>query len=83
MSDEDRQWTAGYRAAWTRILQEAVRALGYNSPEGSQAGWIAEREGAIAALRSVCGDHDDNEWSEDLHLADVIEKHLARHLEEE
>jgi hypothetical protein len=24
--------------------------------------------------------HGDNDWPDDLHLADVIDKHLARHL---
>jgi len=43
---------------------------------------VAEREAAVAALRSVCGDFGDNDWSSEVHLADVIEKHLGRHLEQ-
>lgn len=31
-----------------------------------------------AMLRIECEDLGDNEWSDSLHLADVIEKHLAR-----
>jgi len=32
-------------------------------------------------LRMVCDDHGDNDWSNELHLADVVEKHLANHLD--
>ena len=39
-----------------------------------------EREETISALRSVCEEHGDNEWSEDLHLADVVNKHLGNYL---
>lgn len=35
---------------------------------------------AREALRIVCAEFGDNDWSDDLSLADVIEKHLARHL---
>lgn len=43
---------------------------------------VAEREDAIAALRSVCDDHGDNDWSEEMHLADIVNKHLKNHLDE-
>ena len=43
----------------------------------------AERLEAVAALRRICSEHGDNDWSDDLNLSDVIEKHLARHLGEE
>jgi hypothetical protein len=42
--------------------------------------WPEERKWAIVALRSLCGQFGDNDWSDDLHLADVIDKHLARRL---
>jgi hypothetical protein len=29
-------------------------------------------------LRLECAEFDDNDWPDDLHLADVVEKHLAR-----
>jgi hypothetical protein len=32
-------------------------------------------------LRRVCAKFGDNDWSDDLRLADVLEKHLLRHLE--
>jgi hypothetical protein len=37
-----------------------------------------EREVAVAMLRIECAEYDDNDWPDNLHLADVIEKHLAR-----
>lgn len=39
-----------------------------------------ERLEIVAKLREVCAEHGDNDWPEDLHLGDVLEKHLARHL---
>lgn len=53
--------------------------LGYENV--TEQAWIAEREAAIAALRRLCAAHGDNDWPESLHLADIIEKHLGRHLE--
>jgi predicted secreted protein len=40
----------------------------------------AERLEAVAALRALCARHGDNDWSDNLNLSDVIEKHLGRHL---
>src|SRR5437870_3081598 len=31
----------------------------------------------LAMLRIVCGELGDNDWPDDLHFADVLEKHLA------
>lgn len=69
----------GNRAAWTRMLQTCLRELGYESAK--KDAWILEREEAVAALREICGLHGDNEWPDSLNLADVIDKHLARHLD--
>ena len=75
----ERDYLRGQRAIWTRLLGQAVQSLGYENTK--EQAWIEEREAAVAALRTICEEHGDNEWSDDLHLADVIEKHLARHLE--
>jgi hypothetical protein len=45
------------------------------------ATFSVEREESVAMLRTVCTNFGDNDWPDDLHLADVIEKHLWRHLE--
>ncbi len=58
-------------------MREIIRQLGY--PAESTVGvFIIEREEAIAALRSLCNERDgaDNEWPNDLHLADIIQKYL-------
>ncbi len=41
---------------------------------------VAEREEAVQILRRACGEFGDNDWKETLHLADIIDKHLVRHL---
>ena len=75
----------GSRVAWSRMLGVCMGELGYkieeDDPEVSKkVRWAMEREAAIAELRDVCGDYGDNDWDEELHLADIIEKHLGRHL---
>lgn len=81
--EHDRAYTEGSRMAWRQMLAECVRQLGYDDPEATKVNWIAEREAAIAALRSACEEFGDNDWTEQLHLADVIEKHLTRHLQDD
>jgi hypothetical protein len=79
MDEEQEQfWTRGNRAAWTRILDEALRQLEYPA-ELDAVKLVAEREDAIATLRRLCDDLGDNDWPNDLHLSDIIEKHLARY----
>lgn len=71
----------GQRSAWQRLLREALRELrGESSKELDAARLVTEREEAIAILRSACENFGDNDWNPDLHLADIIEKHLVRHL---
>lgn len=78
---DEKSYIQGSRAAWSSVLRECLRNLGYENPEAQKANWITEREAAIAQLRAVCKSFGDNDWDESLHLADIIEKHLARHLE--
>lgn len=78
MNESD--YLRGKRAALTGILRHLLRELGYDSKEAEKTRWIIEREEAIAQLRDLCGEVGDNEWDESLHLADVIEKHLTRHV---
>lgn len=79
---DERQWILGNRAAWTALLRQALHELGYEDTEATRAKWVLEREAAVAALRRVCDDWGDNDWTDNLYLADVIEKHLARQLGE-
>lgn len=74
---EEKAYVRGQRAVWCDLLRQAVRALG---ADGDAERWRIEREETVAMLRQVCEHHGDNDWPDDLHLADVIDKHLWRHL---
>ncbi len=76
--DEERAYESGGRMAWTQMLQLCIKNLGYEARD--RAGWISEREQAVTQLRILCEEFGDNDWPDDLHLADVIEKYLGRHL---
>jgi hypothetical protein len=43
---------------------------------------IKERTETIALLRKLCGMYGDRNWKDNLHLTDIIEKHLIRHMED-
>lgn len=81
-SPQERGYINGNRAAWAAMLQTCIQRLDYTSYEISAARLIVEREAAISALRSLCARHGDNDWSEHLHLADIIDKHLGAHLDQ-
>lgn len=71
----------GERMAWLSMLKTCVRELGIGDPAAEGARWISEREQTVQMLRSACEHHGDNDWPESLHLADVVNKHLLRHLD--
>ena len=73
----------GAKAAWRTMLNMCLRELGSNDPDADRARWMSERAETVAMLRRVCGEHGDNDWPDDLHLADVIDKHLAVYFEGE
>lgn len=79
MSEQD--YVEGSRRAWLSILQLALRHLEIDDVEAGKARWVSERQEIIAKLREICKRYGDNDWPDDLHLADVIEKHLYDHLE--
>jgi hypothetical protein len=76
----EHRWSRGYRIALTGVISAALGNLGYRDSDATRANWVIEREWAIRALRSVCEIWGDNDWGPDLNLADVISKHLERHL---
>jgi hypothetical protein len=55
---------------------EAERA-----PVQDAGAWKIERADIVRQLRIICADYGDNDWPDNLHLGDAIEKHLARYLE--
>ena len=80
-STYDTAYEDGRRTAWRRVLAECLGELGYLLKEERQiAQLVKEREETIAILRYLCRDFGDNEWNEELNLADIIEKHLGDHL---
>lgn len=81
MTTDDASYLRGARAVWRNLLRQALNELGYTAPENTAHRWVTEREEAIAKLRGLCAEHGDNDWDEHLHLADIIDKHLGRHLD--
>lgn len=78
--EQERHYIAGGRSAWRAVLRMALSHLGYDTAEATEKRWILEREEAVARLQELCRDFGDNDWKEDLHLADIIDKHLGKHL---
>lgn len=79
MSDFDRGYDNGIRQAALRVLSTALDLLGHERTFESFK-LVKEREETILALRSLCDEFGDNDWSPQLHLAEIIEKHLIRHM---
>lgn len=77
---DETAYEEGRRAAWRSILTECLGQLDYPEGEKRIAQLVKEREETISVLRDLCRDFGDNEWSEDLNLADIIERHLGKHL---
>lgn len=76
---EEEVWVLGERAAYRRVMEICSKEL---EPTGrTLESFISERELTVRALRAVCEYYGDNDWPTDLHLADVVEKHLQRHLD--
>lgn len=85
MTQGERQsYQQGRRTAWLRQLESALMELGYNtdSPAQEVARLVAEREEGLIALRTLCREHGDNDWSDDTELSDIINSHLGKYLSE-
>ena len=80
----ERGYITGTRAARQYLIRHLLRELDpecKEEPEVKLARLVVEREEAIQHLRELCAKYGDNSWPNDLHLADVLEKHLGRYLE--
>ena len=85
VSDREKGYLEGNRAAWIDILGRCALSLGvYNpDPHAQVAALLVERELARNALISLAERLKlDASWNRDLGLPDVIEKRLGRQLEE-
>jgi hypothetical protein len=77
-ASQEQSYERGRREATVSMVRSCLRSLGYKGDEAERVKWIAEREETVATLRSACEEFGDNDWSNDLHLSDVIDKHLVR-----
>lgn len=78
--EQEEAWIEGRRAAWCQLLGLAVGELRDGVDVTAEA-LLAEREDVRRILRRICAEHGDNDWPDDLHLGDVLEKHLEPYLE--
>lgn len=80
--EEERAYVQGTRSATLSMLFKCMRELGFSTDEGAAHKWAIEREETIQALMSACRDFGDDDWDPDLHLADIINKHLVCYLDD-
>ena len=80
MASDERSYRQGRISVFRDFLRQAISGLDGTDSEAAHAAWIIERSEIVAQLRDVCDSFGDNDWLDSLHLGDVIEKHLARHL---
>lgn len=78
---EEAAYVQGRKSVLREQLTIALRELCAGGEGWDREFLLKERADAIAALRSVCGDHGDNNWQDNLYLSDIINKHLADHLD--
>jgi len=48
--------------------------------EQTEKQWQKERKDTIKYLKVACEEFGDLDWDEDLHLVDILEKHLIRYI---
>lgn len=75
---EEAAYLRGRKAVRREQLGEILREL--DGEDLTLERMIAERTDAIATLRRICDKFGDNDWSDTLHLSDIIDKHLGDHL---
>ena len=83
MATDEASWRMGYRDAYRAMIRQCLGQFPGGSeepPDLAVARLTLERDEAVAMLRVVCERYGDNDWPDELHLADVIDKHLGRHL---
>lgn len=76
----DRWYLEGRKGAFAEILRHCMGQIGQTQYTIAEV-LTVERVETLKMLRQVCERFGDNDWPDNLHLADVIEKHLMRHLE--
>ena len=61
--------------------QHKLRGLGVELKTSEQ--FSPERVDIIKTLRSLCDEHGNNDWDENLHISDILNKHLNLFVEGE
>ena len=82
---DETSYIQGSNQALMGMLSFVLRELDFDETdmERKYYSWIEERQAAVNQLRVLCDEYGDNDWPDDLHLGDVIEKHLGRPLNED
>lgn len=75
---EEAAYIRGRKSVLREQLSSALRELDADGLEREYL--IKERLETVAALRRLCDSHGDNDWPDNLHLTDVIDKHLGQYL---
>jgi hypothetical protein len=81
--DEEAAYERGFNAAWRSIAKSAVHVIDpkYETDLARRVALANEADEARASLRCLCSRFGlSNTWSDTLHLADIIEKHVERSL---
>lgn len=82
----ERAYIEGGRMVHRLMLGMILRDLNSDGLKEDPIAEIArlrmQLEDTRRALRSVCEKHGDNDWSDNLHLADVVTKHLEPYLDD-
>lgn len=76
----EQSYILGSERAWIHVLQLCLQHLDNNDSLVEKSRLILERTEVVHKLRSLCEDFGDNDWEPNLHLADIIDKHLAVYL---
>jgi hypothetical protein len=73
---KEQQYISGSQRAWSLMLQTCLKNLGTTAKKGVPT----ERIDVILFLRDICEEFGDNDWPDNLHIVDIIDKHLLRHV---
>jgi hypothetical protein len=80
--DQEKYFILGKGKAFKKIIidcQNALAGLGIKLKTKDE--FDQERIDIIDTLRSVCGEIGDNDWDDDLHISDIINKHLVCYID--
>ncbi len=76
MSTDERSYQQGSQGVWQQLLSLALQNLSGTGEHLSRTEMMQERTMVVQTLRSICEEYGDNDWDDDLHLTDVLNKHL-------